>query len=580
MKRALFTVLVAATSLTAATVGLTIGGNGAAAEPSYNPAPANKFHAPLSSMGLLAVTHRLGQLQQAARGGRAGSETAGRNAAAAPATPRLPSVSPGPNVIRFVTDTSYMPQQETSVAVDPAHPSRLLGGVNDIRGLTCPLFPASDCPSGFTNSLSGFTTSSNGGSSVLGSDDLPGVTVGGTFLWSWGDPGVAATTGGRFYYSSLAIDPNSNANGVELAISNGSLWSSPASCVTSQSTPDSNPCWDATFVSGNTDPSADTFEDKPMLAVDLSSSSYRGDAYVAWDHGNPDGTGSGYLARCTPTLSCTLVAGSKKPVSGSDPFPAFTTPVVGSDGTVYVTWCNYGTVTALTPITCKFRSSRPGGTHFGAARTITTIGGSGGLMGYATEQFRIANVPVLAVDDSGGAHDGNLYWVIDACHAGNYYGVASPDLPGDCGSSEVLLSRSTDGGTTWSAAAPVPGSGTTHVTVQPWVTVDQGNGTVHVDYYTSQFDAYNHRLDVEDARSANGGSTWTLSRLTTVSIEPDADPNYYFDLAPFGGAFVAPQFGDYMQSTALNGTLYALFSATYKAEVGTPQTDPWLYASP
>jgi hypothetical protein len=579
MKRGLIAAFVGLGGLVLTTVALTIGAPGAGAGPSFNPTPAGRFHAPLSSIGLLAVTHSWAGLAQAAGRHGAGSSAAASGAAASSQTgPRMASVPPGPGVIRFINDSSYMPQSETTVAVDPATPAHVLGGVNDTRWFVCPLLP-SDCPSGWTDSLSGFTTSSNGGTSVRMSDDLPGVTVGGTFMQSFGDPAVAATKGGRFYYSSLAIDPKSNGNGVELSVSNGSLWSSPSSCVTSRSTPDSNPCWTSTFVAGDSTPTAATFEDKPLIAVDRSTSAYSGDAYVAWDHFNADGTSESDVARCTPSLTCTVVAGgSNHPVSGKDPFAAFTTPVVGSDGTVYVTWCNYGTTTALTPITCKFRSSSPGGTHFGKTRTITTIGSSGGLLGFATEQFRVNNIPALAVDDSSGSTNGNLYFVIDVCHAGNYFAVAEPNLPGDCGASQVLLSRSTDGGTTWSTASPVPGS-TTGVTAQPWVTVDPTSGKAYVVYYTSMFDSYSHRLDVEDATSTNGGTTWTAHRLTTVSIEPDADPNYFDDLALFGegGSFIVPQFGDYLQGTAQGGKLYVLFSATYQAELGTLQTDPFLF---
>ena len=104
-------------------------------------------------------------------------------------------------------------------------------------------------------------------------------------------------------------------------------------------------------------------------------------------------------------------------------------------------------------------------------------------------------------------------------------------------------------------------------------------GEAYVVYYTSRFDSYSHRLNVGDATSTNGGSTWTAHRLTTVSIEPDADPNYYDDLAPFGegGSFIVPQLGDYLQATARNGNLYVLFSGTYQAELGTLQTDPFLF---
>ena len=561
------------------------------AAPSYNPAAAATYHAPLSSVALLAVTHRQAQLAQngggASRGPtvQSGSGTAPDGSAGplpggsgAP----LPGPAIGAGVTRFTTDTSYVTQSETSVAVDPANPNHVVGGYVDARLLICPLLSALDCPSGWTNSISGFTVSSDKGTTLLQSDDLPGVNAGGTFLTSWGDPDVVPAgpgSPGNFYYSSLLVDPNTGANGVGLAVSNANLWKT-AACTTPPGTPAKNPCWKAAFVSGDTSSFPADMADKPLTAVDYSSAKgdrYRGDAYVAWDHFNPDGTSASYLARCTPTVSCTLVAGGANPLSGSDQFTSFTTPAVGPDGSVYVTWCDYGTPSALTPIVCSFRASPPGGVAFGAAKVITSLDDNQAVVGYATEQFRVSSVPMLAVDHSTGVSAGDLYFVIDACDSRSYYPINEPAEPGTCGTSEVLLSMSTDHGSTWSSAAPVATSATNAVTVQPWVTVDPSNGAVHVVYYSSQLDpAYNHRLDVWDTSSSNAGGSWTTQQVTTTPIEPDADPNYFDNLSSFGGAFIVPQFGDYMQATALGGTLYTLFSATYTPEVGIAKTSPYL----
>src|SRR5437667_9699820 len=71
----------------------------------------------------------------------------------------------------------------------------------------------------------------------------------------------------------------------------------------------------------------------------------------------PFGATQSYLSRCTPALSCTMLAGDSLPaLSGPDPYPAFTTPTVGRDGTAYLTWCNYGTAFTLGPLTCSVRS--------------------------------------------------------------------------------------------------------------------------------------------------------------------------------------------------------------------------------
>ena len=121
---------------------------------SYNQGIASMYHPPLSSMGMAAVNRVLGQLPRTGSVNRP-----------AP-TPDLASIPV--NGFRFVNDASYMPQTETSVDVDPANINHVVGGVNDFRFFLCgPPLPASDCPSGFTKSVSGFTVSVDGGRTVL-----------------------------------------------------------------------------------------------------------------------------------------------------------------------------------------------------------------------------------------------------------------------------------------------------------------------------------------------------------------------------------------------------------------------------
>jgi hypothetical protein len=542
---------------------------------SYNPPGAANYHAPLSTMGLIAVTGAENSLNQQVNNGKA--STAGSSNDPAPIASDMTTIPH--NGVRFINDTSYMSQSETSVAVSGTD---VLGGFNDGRFFVCPFVNATtDCPTGYSYSLSGFTISTDGGQHVAGGDVLPGLVVGrppnAIFLVSWGDPAVVAVPGSSsFYYASLAISPSTSANGVELSVSNSNLISDPSHCTTSQATPWLNPCWQSTLVFGNTLPKAYTFEDKPTIAVDNSTGSqYYGDAYIAWDHFYKTGTSSSYLARCDPDLHCTMLSGGGKPVvSGSDLFAGFTTPGVGPDGTVYVTWCNFGTPVALTPIDCKVRSSTDGGQTWSSPSGIVTL--NNGLSGYATEQFRVTNIPAFAVDNSAASTSGNLYYVIDDCTNGNYYGVYLPNIPGNCGFSDVILASSTDGGATWTNQTLTSSDA---VTAQPTVAVDPSHGVVSVAYYTSQNDAYNHRLDVVLQTSNDGGTTWSSRTITNPSIEPDADPAYFYYLSAFGGSWLAPQFGDYMQAVSSGGFTYVLFSATYTAELGTLQTDPYLYSA-
>lgn len=588
-----------------------IAGSGPAASPtsvgalvSYNPAPLNRFHAPLSSPGILgAMANGPDYLALV---------PSNTNGAAGPTTNTDPGMADvSVNALRFIQDQSYIPQSETTVGVlSSGGTTYVLSGVNDARYFFCPALPAADCPSGWTFSLSGFslgTAATPSTPSLLMSDDIPGIlyhsTVNPTylgFLVSWGDPSVAASPDGTFYFASLAIDPATGNNGVMLAKSNAQLLSNPSSCVTPQAMPWMNPCWNTKFVfgsltgflsGGKAHSVPPTFEDKELIAVDNNpSSTTYGDAYMSWDHFNADGTSFSYLARCDESLLCTMLAGGMlPPLSGSDPFAAFTTPAVAPNGAVYVTWCNFGTFTTLGPISCRVRGSPAGGMAFGPTTDILSFDGAGttfpndlGLSGFATEQFRTVDIPSLAAFGSpsaSGTGSNSLYFVIDACTSRDYYGFFDPAIPGNCGTSGILYARSTDGGSTFGTPTTLADGS---VNVQPWVTVDPSNGNVSVVYYTTQYDPFNHRIDVVSQYSTDGGATFTLYRVTSVSDEPNADPEMYdYTVASgFGGSFLVPQFGDYFQAVSMNGNLYVVFTGNYVSELGTLQADPFLAIVP
>ena len=524
--------------------------------------------------------------------------------APSPFTPS-PAITQAQNVpgglTRFINDSSYMPQSETTIAVDPSNPSHVVGGVNDGRFFFCPDLRAADCPNGYTDSVSGFTTSTNGGTSVAKSNDLPSLTVSETNLTShaslqslmvsWGDPSLAAAPNGNFYYGTLAIDPVTGASGIELSISNSNLWDPAVSCSTPQNAPATNSCWTGHLVFGNLSFSCSAgacssaaLEDKDTVAVDMNQGSqYFGDAYIAWDHFLVNGESESYVARCTPSLACTMISGGgASVVSGSDPFAGFATVQVGSGGAVYLSWCNFGTATTLGPVFCSVRASGAGGASFGTLHTVisfmgagTELAGDSVIQGFATEQFRTSSELTMAAGSNGA-----LYFAVPVCLTGSYFqlqGVSflPGDNPGICGGSAIIFTHSTDGGATWSTPAQIS-SGNGNIAIQPSVAVDPSNGNVVVAYYSTQFDPFNHRIDVMAAISKDQGQTFTSTRVTPVSNEPNNDPALFNYFAQFGGALVVPQYGDYITATALGGKIWVSFTGNYATELGTYQTDPFL----
>lgn len=508
--------------------------------------------------------------------------------------------------VRFIVDLSYMPQSGTSVAVSTNNSNIVVGGYDDGRYFFCSSLPSAQCPSGYTKSVSGFTTSADGGGAVAKSSDIPGLvaternitsdTTITSILVPWGDPSVAAGPNGVFYFASLAIDPLTGANGVMIAQSNPGLLDGTTDCSTSLSRPSVNACWTPTFIYGNltfqcTGGSCfnTSFEDKDLTAVDMAPNSpYYGSVYVAWDHFYSSGESSSFLARCSSSLHCVMLSGGTAgPLSGSDPFAAFSTPAVGSDGRVYVSWCNYGTSTTYGPVTCRVASAQPGGASFGQPSDILSFMGAGTTfpayaytVGYATEQFRTASIPTFAAD---GSNRDNLYFAIDVCTQGTYYPFSLPTLPtdnpGNCGLSGVVFASSTDQGATWSKPRVISSPA---VNFQPSITVDPASGKVVVAYYTTQYDPFNHMVDVVAAVSTDGGSTFSFRRVTLTSNEPSSDPAMYDYMyaGGYGGALVVPQYGDYFQAVAVSGELFVLYTGNYVTEEGVFQTDPFLAVVP
>src|SRR6266705_3080144 len=253
---------------------------------SYNPAPANSFHAPLSSAALISITGATPNLQSISAVSQSSNPSS------------LKTIQQ--NALRFINDSSYFPQSETSIAVDPANPDHILGAYNDAKYFFCPYLPL-DCGSNIPTSISGFTTSTDGGNTVGKSSEIPNPDLTYAYLVAYGDPSVAPTVDGNFFYASLAINPFNRAfgNGVIISKSNPELFNPAISCNTPASNPTSNPCWKTVFIYGSASFPVSSLEDKDRISVDHNlSSPYYGSVYIGWDHFYNTGQSASYLARC------------------------------------------------------------------------------------------------------------------------------------------------------------------------------------------------------------------------------------------------------------------------------------------
>ncbi len=356
----------------------------------------------------------------------------------------------GPNVL-VNQDTAGAPQNETSIAVDPNNPNRIVSSANDYvsRTWTCTIngTPCSALGDGY----SGTYYSNDGGSTwCCASTDpshlgtlIPGVTrlAGGQYD-AGGDPAVAFDSRGHVFYAGLGFNRTSAPNTV--AVNKGTFsaggqlsWGAPV------------------FINPTKSPS--TLNDKEWIAVDShASSQFRDNVYVTWTRFKFNASNGSYVQ--SPIFFVRSTDGGAHfsgpvAISGNVLYGQGSRPVVGPDGTLYVFWDGATRHDALDS-TWMVKSTN-GGKSFSKPLAISALTDSDPLKNTA---FRVNSFPAAAA-----APNGDLYatWTTQVENAGTpKYGgepACANFLGGDSSTchSVAVYSKSTNGGASWTAAAPV-----------------------------------------------------------------------------------------------------------------------------
>jgi len=290
----------------------------------------------------------------------------------------------------------------------------------------------------------------------------------------------------------------------------------------------------ATWTFDGTISGSQTNTDKQMQWIDHSATSaFKNNNYVIWHNGNPafmnrrTSTGWGTPIQVSDAQATgTCIGADVKTNSAGDVFGFF--PDTGSRGIFVVKSTNGGTSYG-TPVklVTTYDSYDIGVPAFSSRRILVYV--SGGAYKNGTTN----NVYALWTDLSGDS----------GC-------TAAANEPGTSTTStcktRIWFSRSTDGGTTWSARVKINNQSGLNDQFNPFLAVDETNGNVGAIYYDTVADAGRKKVDVYYQLSTDGGATWQAAVKVTTAMTDET----------VSGADSGNQFGDY---NSLSGYANAFF---------------------
>src|ERR1700686_1298423 len=396
------------------------------------------------------------------------------------------------------------PQSETFIAINTSHPRMIAGGSNEI----------------FRLPMRGYF-STDSGASWGGVDlPLPPNPQGANSINFGSDPGLAFDGSGNLYYSYIVVffGAGAGVNGTEMAVAH--------------STDGGKSYPQVTFFSYSS--GGDHFNDKPMIAADSNpktQSPFAGNVYVAWDAASGGSSGGGIrFGRSTDHGQTFTVSRIDAPTGPGRSIG--TTVAVGPNGEVYVAWNDYVASQIVV------NSSFDGGVTFGTPRVIANQ--SLGFQALIPAQsFRGALLcPTCDADRSAGPHRGRVScaWM-DTNIAGN---------------TDIFLSFSDDGGSTWSAKREVTDGLGGVDRFNQWLPVAPLTGHTVVTFYGTRNDSTGARVafDTYLASPTGRGATFAPNlRVSDVTsnehdcsgVFPCASIDYgnqtgdYEGVAPYGG---------------------------------------------
>ncbi len=419
--------------------------------------------------------------------------TAMVNAGISPSSSVVAAADSGIRVGRNVqVFDNRQPQNEISVAANPADGGNLVIGSNDyrLRGQGGSVWV-------------GVYTSKDAGKSWL-TQLLPGYPTGPTGVLSTyqfgGDPIVGFDASGHAYAGGIFFRGTRTGNDIKdvsIYVSRsddgGVTWNEPVLVALGKG--------------------QSPFHDHPQMAVDATGGANDGNVYVSWTRFGGVGQIDIYVATSRDhgaSWSALQVSGPI-PQGDAEGFYQDSMAAIGPNGEVYVVWDETFLENGAIPRMHLWMSvSLDGGRTF-ASPWIADADVVPIFLPNAS--YRYGSYPAAAVDTTTGAHRGRLYLSWADSRNGN---------------ADILLKASDDGGMTWGPIVRVNDDASHAAQFFHWITVGP-DGRVDLSFYDRRDDPNDYLLNEYAARSIDGGATFANVRVSSVSSDPAVWPSFIGD---------------------------------------------------
>ena len=182
--------------------------------------------------------------------------------------------------------------------------------------------------------------------------------------------------------------------------------------------------------------------------------------------------------------------------------------VVGPNGYIYSCWAGITENSPFKEIYVGFASSENGGSSWSVTENAYEVNGITGILP-DKGNIRVNGLPGIDVDNTNGERKGWIYIV-----------TGQKNLAPAGSDPDIILNRSTDGGTTWSHGIRVNQDILNNGKTQyfPTVHVDKF-GAVNVIFYDDR-NTTNDSTGVFLARSTDGGDTWKEYEISDHNYKP------------------------------------------------------------